>query len=129
MHLAPPEPLLHKCPDCEANEDEGVRNRKKLKLAPLPRKTHRLTYLRSLSEQWGTVVTFTLIEPPRGLGGVFLDPTIHTMRCPVSNAGPHALRVWGDGTYTVYPRRNGTPYVFTFERPPPRPRVPEEEGP
>jgi hypothetical protein len=56
-HLAPPEPLLHKCPDCEADEDEGVRNRKRLKVRGVPRKTHRLTYLRSFGETWGTVVT------------------------------------------------------------------------
>lgn len=40
LHLAPPEPLLHKCPDCLAEKAEV-----------------RLTYLRSLGETWGTVVT------------------------------------------------------------------------
>ncbi len=56
-HFAPPEPLLHKCPDCEANEDEGVQNRKKLGIGGVSRTTHRLTYLRSLGETWGTCVT------------------------------------------------------------------------
>lgn len=55
--LAPPEPLLHKCPECEANEDEGVANRKKSKIFGIPRKTYRLTYTDSTTEQWGSVVT------------------------------------------------------------------------
>lgn len=55
--LAPPEPLLHKCPDCMANEEEGVLNRKKLKVRGIPMKIHRLTYLRSFTETWGTCVT------------------------------------------------------------------------
>ena len=38
--LAPPEPLLHKCPECS--------NGKKIR---------RLTFLHSMSEQWGVVVT------------------------------------------------------------------------
>ncbi len=57
VELAPPEPLLHKCPECEANEDEGERNRKKAGKGGIHRATHRLTYLRSFSEQWGTCVT------------------------------------------------------------------------
>lgn len=57
LMLAPPEPLLHKCPDCMANEEEGIRNRKKLKIRGVPVKVHRLTYLRSFTETWGTCVT------------------------------------------------------------------------
>jgi hypothetical protein len=57
LMLAPPEPLLHKCPDCTANEDEGVQNRKKLKIKGVPVKVHRLTYVRSFTETWGTCVT------------------------------------------------------------------------
>lgn len=55
--LAPPEPLLHKCPECEANEDEGERNTKKKSGIAFRRQTHRLTYLRSRHETWGTCVT------------------------------------------------------------------------
>lgn len=68
MYLAPPEPLLHKCPDCEANEDEGVRNRKKLKIRDINRKTHRLTFLHSFTEQWGTCVTRHDVYRCRGCG-------------------------------------------------------------
>ncbi len=68
------------------------------------------------------LVTFELIEPPRGLGATFLSDRVEKMTCPASNRGPHALRDWGDGTYTVYPFRGGTPYVFARERPPPSPR-------
>lgn len=57
VQCAPPEPLLHKCPDCEANEEEGRLNRKKAGIGGIRKQTHRLTYLRSFTEQWGCVVT------------------------------------------------------------------------
>lgn len=48
VYLAPKEPLLHKCPDCTENEKS---------VKAYLRKTYRLTYLRSLGETWGCVVT------------------------------------------------------------------------
>lgn len=46
--IAPPKPLLHECPDCTEEE----------KATPAyKRRVYRLTYLRSLHEQWGDVVT------------------------------------------------------------------------
>lgn len=50
--LAPPEPLLHRCPDCTAEEEDWVKRTK-----ALVRKVYRLQYLRSLSEQWGSCIT------------------------------------------------------------------------
>lgn len=48
VRLAPPEPLLHKCPDCTEQEST---------LPAYRRKVYRLTYLRSLGETWGKCVT------------------------------------------------------------------------
>lgn len=48
VRLAPEVPLLHLCPDCTENEKS---------VKAYLRKTYRLTYLRSLGETWGCVVT------------------------------------------------------------------------
>jgi len=34
------------------------------------------------------------------------------LRIKKNNSGVHCLRDWEDGTFTVYPYRNGTPYYF-----------------
>ena len=40
----------------------------------------------------------------------FDSPHLDRIVCRKDNRGPHALRDWGDGTYTVYPDRKGTPH-------------------
>lgn len=71
--LAPPEPLLHKCPDCTANEEEGVHNRKKAGKSGIPARVHRLTYLRSLGETWGSVRTRHDVYRCRACRGKFVS--------------------------------------------------------
>ena len=34
------------------------------------------------------------------------------LECAADSRGKHALRDWEDGSFTVYPERNGTPWVF-----------------
>jgi len=34
------------------------------------------------------------------------------LRVRKDNIGKHSLRIWGDGTFTIYPCRSGTPYYF-----------------
>jgi len=31
------------------------------------------------------------------------------------NTGKHCLRIWNDGTFTVYPYKGGTPYYFELK--------------
>ena len=33
-------------------------------------------------------------------------------RCPKDNTGKHCLKIWDDGSYTLYPFRSGTPHIF-----------------
>jgi hypothetical protein len=58
-------------------------------------------------------VTFRLAEPPRagGAGDVW-PPDYNTLSCRLNNKCPHHMTAWGDGSYTVYPNRSGTPYYF-----------------
>lgn len=59
-----------------------------------------------------SAVTFRLVTPPHGSGRSFVTAEAFVCR---RSGGAHALRDWGDGTYTLYPRRGGTPYVFQPE--------------
>lgn len=57
-------------------------------------------------------VIFEVVEPPQGTGKSFLYKQIERLVCRKDNKCPHGLLDWADGTYTVYPNRNGTPYYF-----------------
>ena len=57
-------------------------------------------------------VVFELLSPPHPAHGVYLNG-VGKLVCPTDNQGPHCLRCWPDGTYTVYPHRSGTPFAFT----------------
>lgn len=64
VHLAPPEPLLHKCPECTVSETRRF---------PHDNKVFRLTYLRSLHETWGTCITRHDVYRCRACRGKFVS--------------------------------------------------------
>lgn len=45
------------------------------------------------------------------VGTMHSDP-FDRLECARDGRGKHALRDWDDGSFTVYPLRNGTPWVF-----------------
>ena len=51
-------------------------------------------------------IIFEVIEKP------YFDLNYDKLECSKDNRCKHTLRDWGDGTYTVYPNANGTPYLF-----------------
>lgn len=73
VRLYPPEPLLHKCPDCMANEAEGLHNRRKASKRDIPMKVFRLTYVRCRHERWGTCVTRHDVYRCRACRGKFVS--------------------------------------------------------
>lgn len=56
------------------------------------------------------VICFRLIEEP-----FFESFCPKVMRMRKDGKGSHCLRIWGDGTYTVYPFRSGVPCYFEQE--------------
>ena len=73
-------------------------------------------------------VTFELVERPHG-GGEYWVPDYSKLVCRRNNKCPHALCEWGDGCFTVYPNRSGTPYYFQPAPPPVPAPAPKRVGP
>ena len=59
----------------------------------------------SMKETLKTII-FTCIEKS------FFAVDYDKFYCKKDNKRRHAIRIWGDSNYTIYPDRCGTPHIF-----------------
>ncbi len=88
----------------EATKDEGMFDRYSIKMKV---KETEKSYIFELLE-------FDSRYPPAQMEMLFKDKEkviIH------KNKGGHAMRIWGDGDFTIYPFQAGIPFYFRFKSP------------